>query len=298
MSCSSLSRRSDSDATAKAAAEASAQATAQAQNTELRSVIQSLNSRLESMEGKLSEVNQKLDAVGRPPLFDPKSPKLTGVRSHPSDTAGDRVESRASDADPDIGFVNDDAVSSYRQAMVGFRAARYSDAVLAFSSFIEKFADHPLAGAAQYHLGEAYFRQNEYQLALQEFQRVLTSYDHSSHVADALREMALAADRLRRPQDAARYRQQLMSMFPQSPAAEAVAQRDEVPKSEPSPQATFPTSATTSGSAGGVDPAPSSSPGSRAPQSLRAVTGSSSPLDQPPPTAPAPVTPGGQDQAE
>ena len=242
-------------------------AQAQAQNAEMRTLIQSLGSRLESMEGKITDLSEKLDAASRARSVDPKAPKLSGVSPHPSEGAGERVEAKPSETDPDVGFVNDDAVSSYRQAMVNFRAGRFSDSILAFSAFMERFANHPLAGAAQYHLGESYFRQKEYQLAIQEFQRVLTSYDRSSHVADALRELAAASDHLKRPDDAARYRQQLMSMFPQSPAALSVASREETASEEPAkPQ--------------GIDPVPTASQGARTPQGS---------LDQPPPpTAPVP----------
>ena len=87
--------------------------------------------------------------------------------------------------------------------------------VLAFSSFLKDFADHPFAGTAQYYIGESYFQQKEFKLAREEFQRVLISYENSDRVPDTLRRLGDTEEALNNAQASARYRQMQASLFPQ-----------------------------------------------------------------------------------
>jgi tetratricopeptide (TPR) repeat protein len=114
--------------------------------------------------------------------------------------------------------VNDEAVRSFRKAMILFEAGRFSEAEPAFASFMDRYPDHALAGAAQFYIGESFFKQGNYTQAYDEFQRVLMSYDRSAHVTETLRDLAETEDQLHKNQDAARHRQELSSLFPQSPA--------------------------------------------------------------------------------
>jgi outer membrane protein assembly factor BamD (BamD/ComL family) len=61
-------------------------------------------------------------------------------------------------------------------------------------------------------------KQKEYKNAAAEYERVLTSYDRSPHIADTLKELAETEDQLKLTDRAARHRQLLTSLFPQSPA--------------------------------------------------------------------------------
>jgi tetratricopeptide (TPR) repeat protein len=106
--------------------------------------------------------------------------------------------------------------------MILFKAKKFPESMLAFSSFIERYADHPLAGSAQFYVGECYYRQKEYKLAVVEYQRVLTSYDRSGSLPETLKQMAQAEEHLAQAEDALKHRQLLLSLFPQSPAAHSV----------------------------------------------------------------------------
>ena len=184
-------------------------------------MITTLNQRIEGLENKIATLSDKQEVTlsTLDSMVATQPPKSTAVAPHPADGAGTPIDKKKMQADLEHGFIEDSAIKSYRQAIILFRAERYQDAVLSFSAFLERFADHALAGSAQYYVGESYFRQKEYKLALQEFQRVLTSYDRSSHVSDTLARMAEAEDILKKDTDAAKHRQMLTSLFPQSPAA-------------------------------------------------------------------------------
>lgn len=276
--CGSVERRAESDdaAPANPSAPALASKAPDGSPEEMRQQIEALQARIELLESKVSQhfksMNEKVESTrsSLDQMAALKSPPGQVVDPKPVDVRGRKVDPETS---AEAGFTQDSAVKSYRQAMILFRAEKYSEAILAFSAFLQAHADHPLAGAAQYHVGESYFRQKEYQLAVAEFQRVLTSYDRSSHVPQTLRQLAAAEDALKRPEEAKKHRQMLLSLFPHSPAAAGAS----VAPAEISDEA----------------PAGASSEESRvsaqdlAESELKAGPG----LDEPPPTAPD-VTPG------
>jgi TolA-binding protein len=195
---------------------------------ELQKQLDTLKGKLESLEFKLATVNDKVDAartsidtlgktrepeVGavevRTPIVDQATASSPSALSTVSKPAGD----------PHAGFVSDSAVASYRKAMVLFEAGRNAEAILGFTQFLDQNADHPWAGSAQYHVGMAYSAQKECKLAIQELSRVLTSYDRSPHVPDALAELVRCEDELKLKQQAAQHRQLLLSLYPNAPAA-------------------------------------------------------------------------------
>ncbi len=214
--------------------------------SEVRELLAQFSKRIDTLETQISSMNDKLDA--NRVLLDRISgePKIKGsaVIAHPSESQGEPIEVRPTPHDPELGFINDDAIQTFRKAMILFQAQKYPESILAYSSFLEKFPDHPLAGSAQFYIGEAYINQKEFKLALQEFQHVLTSYDRSAHVADTLSEMAQAEESLKKSQFAAVHRQLLTSLFPQSPAASTsvAAPTDTSPSQGPRPASTAPTS--------------------------------------------------------
>lgn len=188
---------------------------------ELRALVNELTNRLELMEAKFEATHNALDAMAAK-----QSSKSSPVAAHPARASGQAVAPVPAETDPEFGFTNDDAVQTYRKAMVLVQTRRYTDALTQLSAFLEKYPDHPLAGGAQYYMGHAYLRQKEYKLAIQEYQRVLTSYDRSSHIAGTLRELAEAEDALKQTESASRHRQLLMSLFPHSPAAVSTASKE------------------------------------------------------------------------
>jgi tol-pal system protein YbgF len=60
----------------------------------------------------------------------------------------------------------------YAAALATYRAREHGQAVIDFLDFIAKYPNHPLAGNAQYWIGEAYWAQKDYRQALVEFEKV------------------------------------------------------------------------------------------------------------------------------
>jgi TolA-binding protein len=195
---------------------------------ELRAQLDALQSKVAGVEVRLAAVNDKVDATrtsfetlqkGESASSETQEIKLPAVDRAELPTVTPIAPVMKTSSDPESGFLTDSAVQSYRKAMVLFDAAKYSEAILGFAQFLEQSADHPWAGSAQYHIGLCYVAQKEHKLAAAEFQRVLTSYDRSPHVADALLELSKCEEVLSLKDEAAAHRQQLLSLFPGSPAA-------------------------------------------------------------------------------
>jgi TolA-binding protein len=195
---------------------------ARRQVQELRDQVSTLNGRLEGMELKMASLHDELKASKtslETIAHRGQDSGVVEVSAPSSSTIGKGVSTAKAESDPEAGFVTDTAVETYRKAMILFESKKYPEAMLAFTNFLDQYADHPWAGAAQFHVGQSYRLQKECKLAIQEYQRVLTSYDRSSHVSDALREIAGCEDELKMPAAAAKHRQLLSSLFPNSPAA-------------------------------------------------------------------------------
>jgi TolA-binding protein len=200
-----------------------AQTPAPVPSVDPQQTIAALNAKVETLELKVKSLtdamdeNRKQQAMENAAHVNPGGPNV-GVVPKPGNQVGERVSSRTASTDPEAGFTNNDAIQNFRKAFILFQSEKFPDAVVSFSAFLENYPDHPLAGSAQYYVARCYLAQKEYQEAITEFQRVLTSYDRSPHIADTLRDLASAEDALQKTQDAAKHRQLLTSLFPQSPA--------------------------------------------------------------------------------
>src|SRR5205823_4620789 len=94
----------------------------------------------------------------------------------------------------------------YQAAYIDFSKGSYALAMAGFREFLRRFPDHPLAGNAQYWIGEGYYSQArvaanagqsdkvapELEQAVQEFRKVLANYPRSEKAPTALYKEALA----------------------------------------------------------------------------------------------------------
>lgn len=84
----------------------------------------------------------------------------------------------------------------YDRVMAEFQRRDYEAALAGFRFFIELHGDSPLAGSAQYWMGECEFRLGRYQKAIAAFERVRARYPKSPKVASALLKSALSHAKL------------------------------------------------------------------------------------------------------
>ena len=85
------------------------------------------------------------------------------------------------------------------------------DAEAGFSTFLQKYPDHSLAGSAQYWLGETYYARKDYSNAMTAFAEGYKSYKNGQKGPDSLLKLGITLAALGKKQEAcsmfARYNQ-------------------------------------------------------------------------------------------
>ena len=77
------------------------------------------------------------------------------------------------------------ALSAYRDAFILLKQNQHEPAILAFQEFLINYPATKYSANAQYWLGEANYVAKRYDIALQEFQKVIDVYPDSSKIPDA-----------------------------------------------------------------------------------------------------------------
>jgi TolA-binding protein len=118
----------------------------------------------------------------------------------------------------------------YQAAYLDFSKGSYQLAIAGFREFLRRFPEQPLAGAAQYWIGEAHFAiarghtnagqaqpaTENYEQAVQEFRKVIANYPRSDKAPASLYKEALVLLELRQPAAAQQRLQYLVDTFPQA----------------------------------------------------------------------------------
>ncbi len=114
---------------------------------------------------------------------------------------------------------------AYQAALNQMRERQYADAAKSFRDFVSIYPTSPLAGNAQYWLGESQYVMREFQNALPEFQKVVDSYGDSSKVPDALLKIGYCHYELGNRDSAMAAFRQAMNNHPGTTAAGLAGQR-------------------------------------------------------------------------
>ena len=105
---------------------------------------------------------------------------------------------------------------AYEQAYGQYKAAQYAAAVKSFQAFLVKYPKHPLAGNAQYWLGESYFSQSQFDKSAKAFALDYQSYPHSPKAPEALLKLGMSLNSLGKATEACLTYAQLKKQFPAS----------------------------------------------------------------------------------
>ncbi|MFQ5828935.1 MAG: tol-pal system protein YbgF [Candidatus Methylomirabilia bacterium] len=166
------------------------------QASRLEARLADAESTMQRLKGSVTELSQHVSRLG----------------ATPTPTDGER----ASREHPPRA---DSAEKLYASAQANMRAREHGQAVLEFLDFVSRFPTHPLAGSAQYRIGEAYYVQRDYRQAVIEFQKLVDGYEESHKVADALLRIGLSYKALHDREHARQTWEQLVREFPDSEAA-------------------------------------------------------------------------------
>ena len=210
--------------------------------------VEALTASLTTLSNQLDELNSKLDTASRQPRAGtpPTSAPRTAVPANPTATPStsttpsttpapqDSTTPTAPPAPPPVASrPTTNALQPqdiYQAAYLDFSKGSYALAIAGFREFLRRFPDQPLAGAAQYWIGEAHIAlargyanagqapqaTEALEQAVQEFRKVLANYPRSDKAPASLYKEALALLELKQTDAAQQRLQYLVETFPQS----------------------------------------------------------------------------------
>jgi tol-pal system protein YbgF len=108
----------------------------------------------------------------------------------------------------------------FTRANESFKNGELAQAILDFEDFVARYPSHPLAPAAQFSIGEAYYNARDFQHATTEYRKAVDLAPKGDRAPEALFKLGLAYRSLRRPDRAREVWSQLLRDFPQSEAAQ------------------------------------------------------------------------------
>jgi tol-pal system protein YbgF len=166
--------------------------------------VRRLNERMTILDGRTRE--NRAEPAARPAAATPSAdPPRENSPRDPGRETGPRAD--GSDA-------------AYQAALATFQTREYGQAVLEFLDFLSKYPRHPLAGKAQYWIGEAYYIQRDWRQALVEYEKVQALNGRSGSLPEALLKIGLCYQNLREPGRAQQSWRRVVADHPDSDAAQ------------------------------------------------------------------------------
>ena len=114
---------------------------------------------------------------------------------------------------------------NYQAAFELLKEQRYEDAGLAFEQFLVSYPDSELADNAQYWLAESHYVTQKFELALAEFEVVITKFARSRKVPDALLKVGYCNYELEQWDAARASLERVQDEYPETTAARLAGQR-------------------------------------------------------------------------
>ncbi len=119
---------------------------------------------------------------------------------------------------------------TYDRALSLFRASKFNEAYRAFVEYIEQYPNGKMAPNARFWLGDCYYNQQEYELAILEYQKVLADYPKDAKAPAALLKQGLAFEKLKDNNTAKIVYKKLLAEYPKSEQVESAKNRIEAIK--------------------------------------------------------------------
>lgn len=157
------------------------------------------------------------EVAGTPPAAPatgPAAPRVTTTPARPPQAAAGAAGAAAGAGLPGSGAQQD-----YDYAFGFLRNADYEGAERSLTAFIAKYRDNPLAGNAQYWLGETYYVRGQYQQATVAFAEGIQKYPKSTKAPDNLLKLGMSLAQMNQVKDACVAFGQLGNQYPDASAS-------------------------------------------------------------------------------
>ena len=176
--------------------------------------VQALHDSVDELKARLAKVSKQLDDI---------QAAQQNIVSPPGATPGTPGGSPGAPANaappPDV---------LYNNALGDFNAGKNDLAAQEFTQFLQVYGNNDLAGNAQFYLGEIDYRRNNFQAAIQDYNKVLDQYPGGNKGAAAQLKKGFALLELGQKDAGVKELQSLIARYPKSP--EAIQAKDRLTK--------------------------------------------------------------------
>lgn len=187
--------------------------------------IDQLKSRIGALEGRLDELNRKLDMSRQSSA--PAQPVIPedGIRVQPPNRADKYSEEAPSSAEEEMKKPSgstasgDSAQALYDKALQSFNSNNYPAALASWTEFIQKYKNHPLAPNALFWQGECHYQQRDYPKAILSYQEVIGKYPKSAKYPTALLKQGISFVIIGKKDAGKLVLNDVIKKFPNSPEA-------------------------------------------------------------------------------
>lgn len=203
-------RATDAAERARKAADEAARAAREAEEARARKAAEAARI---AKEAEAARARAK--ATAEPRVIEPaqnKKPVSDSETPAPAATPDKKPETKAA-ADP--------SQQIYDNGIAAFTAKKFQESYAAFNEYIEKYPKGSLAGNARFWLGDSLYNQNEYELAILEYQKVIADYPKHPKSPAALLKQGLAFEKLKDLETAKLVYYKLEADYPKSEEAAA-----------------------------------------------------------------------------
>jgi len=141
----------------------------------------------------------------------------------PTQTKGSSDKKEAEKSSQSAGSANQGPGKEiYDRALSLFRLSKFNEAYRTFTQYIEKYPQGKMAPNARFWLGDCYYSQQEYELAILEYQKVIADYPNHGKAPAALLKQGLAFEKLHDNDTAKIVYRKLLDDYPKSEQVEMV----------------------------------------------------------------------------
>jgi len=213
-------------------------------NVELQDRIGSVESSTSEIDTRLSTVNSNLvdmkesqaEAAARAAEQARKKAEAASKSSQTHEITPEKTKKTATEAkaQPRQEFSSPEPVKSkgsatgqkmYDQALDLFKEKKYKESQDLFSEFIKKNPNDDLAVSARFWVGDCLFNQNEFALAILEYQNVIADFPNHVKAPAALFKQGMAFEKLQDADTAKIVYKKIIAEYPKSDQVEAAKKR-------------------------------------------------------------------------
>lgn len=159
------------------------------------------------------------DKKEKEPVLSDSKPKVEETKPKP--------EVQKPSEDSEAAATGDPGKAIYDQGLELFRASKFNEAYKTFSDYISKYPKGKMAPNARFWLGDCYYNQQEYELAILEYQKVIADYPSDGKAPSALLKQGLAFEKLKDNETAKIVYNKLLKEYPKSDQVETAKKRIE-----------------------------------------------------------------------